>query len=194
MDAVSTAASQCCEMQSEGVVVSWTAADGTAVTIRPIEPSDLALEQAFVNGLSRQTGYQRLLSSRHLSSEEVRRFTDIDVDREYALIATTRRGGPERQIGVARYVKQPDSDMAEFAIVLSDDWQGRGLGHVLLSNLVAEAKRRGVRRLFGTTLSTNKAMLTLAQRLGFITVLESQSAKITDLTLDLAPSERPPHS
>ena len=181
-------------MRSEGLVVSWAAADGTEVTIRPIEPSDLALEQAFVNGLSRQTGYRRLLSSRQLTSEEVRRFTEIDVDRECALIATTRRGGPERQIGVARYVKQPDSDAAEFAIVLSDDWQGRGLGHVLLSNLVAEAKRRGVRRIFGTTLSTNKAMVALAQHVGFIAVLDTQSAKITDLTLDLAPSERPPHS
>jgi acetyltransferase len=173
-------------VNSEAVdIAPWTAADGTAVTLRRIEPSDLALEQEFVNGLSRQTGYQRLLSSRHLSPEEVRRFTEIDVEREYALIATTRDPAGEREIGVARYVKEPDSDAAEFAIVLADDWQGRGLGHRLLSSLVAQAKRRGVRRLFGTTLSGNKAMLALAHRVGFVATLDPGSASMTDLTLDL---------
>ena len=85
---------------------AWVAADGTVISIRPISAADLALEQEFVNGLSPATGYQRLMSGRRPSLEELRRFTDIDYERELALIATTQVQGSERQIGVARYVKE----------------------------------------------------------------------------------------
>jgi len=114
----------------------------------PISAADLALEQEFVNGLSAPTGYQRLMSARRPSLEELRRFTDIDYERELALIATTPVQGRERQVGVARYVKEEASPGdAEFAIVLGDDWQGRGLGTKLLVSLLVAAKSRGVRRL-----------------------------------------------
>ena len=66
------------------------------------------------------------MSARRLSLEELRRFTDINHERELALIATTPVQGKERQIGVARYVKESSSGDAEFAIVLSDDWQDAG--------------------------------------------------------------------
>ncbi len=169
--------------------VQWTAADGVAATIRPIRPTDRMLEQEFVDGLSRRTSYQRLLSARHLSAEEIRRFTEVDGNREFALIATTRHQDREREIGVARYVKEPASDAAEFAIVLSDDWQGRGLGRRLLGELIAAAKRGGVRRLYGTTLSENTAMIALAQSLGFVVMIDRDDATMTNLTLDLGASE-----
>ena len=79
------------------------------ITIRPIRATDLALEQEFVNGLSAATGRHRLMSARRPSLEELRRFTDIDYERELALIATTPVQGRERQIGVARYVKEESS-------------------------------------------------------------------------------------
>ena len=167
------------------VFETWVAADGTVVTIRPICAADLALEQEFVNGLSPVTSYQRLMSGRRLSPEEVRRFTDIDYERELALIAAVRVQGRERQIGVARYVKESSPGDAEFAIVLSDDWQGRGLGAKLLASLVLAAKRRGLRRLVGTTMSQNDGMLALARKLGFKLAAEPRSATITNLTLDL---------
>ena len=165
---------------------TWAAADGTVITIRPIRATDLALEQEFVNGLSARTGHHRLMSARRPSLEELRRFTDIDHERELALIATTPVQGRERQIGVARYVKEESSpDDAEFAIVLSDDWQGRGLGTRLLRSLVVAARNHGVRRLVGTTLSVNSGMLALARKLGFKLVSEPRSASITNLTLEL---------
>jgi len=165
---------------------TWTAADGTVVTIRPIGATDLALEEEFVNGLSAATGYQRLMSTRRPSLDEIRRFTDIDYERELALIATTSVRGRERQIGVARYVKGTSaSGDAEFAIVLSDDWQGRGLGTKLLASLLVAAKSQGVRRMFGTTLTVNSGMLALGQKLGFKLALDPRSATITNLTLDL---------
>jgi RimJ/RimL family protein N-acetyltransferase len=139
-----------------------------------------------VDGLSASTGYQRLMSARHPSLEELRRFTDINPERELALIATMPVRGVPRQIGVARYVKdQSTPGDAEFAIVLSDDWQGRGLGTKLLVSLLAAAKSDGVRRLVGTTMSENRGMLALGRKLGFRLAIDSGSATITNLTMDL---------
>ena len=165
---------------------TWAAADGTVITIRPISAADLALEQEFVDGLSASTGYQRLMSARRPSLEELKRLTDIDHERELALIATRPIQAKEHQIGVARYVKESSPGDAEFAIVLSDDWQGRGLGIKLLGSLLAAAKNDGVRRLVGTTMSENGGMLALARKLGFKLAKDPSSATITNLTMDLA--------
>jgi len=165
---------------------TWAAADGTIITIRPVCPEDLAIEREFVRGLSASTGYRRLMSARRLSLEELRHFTKIDQERELALIATTPVQGKERQIGVARYVKESSPGDAEFAIVLSDDWQGRGLGSKLLSSLLAAAKNNGLRRVFGTTMSENAGMLALGRKLGFKLARDPDSATITNLTIDLA--------
>ena len=165
---------------------TWAAADGTVITIRPISAADLALEQEFVKGLSASTGYQRLMSARRPSLEELRRFTDIDHERELALIATTPVQGRERQIGVARYVKESSPGDAEFAIVLSDDWQRRGLGTRLLVSLLVAAKSHGVRQLVGTTMSENRGMLALGRKLGFRLALDPGSATVTNLAVDLA--------
>ncbi len=165
---------------------TWNAADGTVVTIRPISAADLALEQNFADGLSPHTVYQRLMSVRRPSLEELRRFTNIDPEREFALVATTPNQGSERQIGVARYVKGSPPGDAEFAIVLSDDWQRRGLGTRLLTLLLSAAKRDRVRRLVGTTMSENDGMLRLGRKLGFKLNKEPGMASITNLAVDLA--------
>jgi len=168
------------------VPISWTAPDGRPVTIRPIRAADFELERAFVDGLSPATGYQRLMSTRRPSDEEVRHFTDVDPKRELALIAVTVVDGRERQVGVARYVKDEHTpDEAEFAIVLSDAWQRCGLGAKLLASLIDAARRNGVRRLVATTLSANSGMLALARRMGFTLALNAASATITDLARDL---------
>ena len=166
---------------------AWTAPDGAVVMIRPIGPADFELEREFVGALSPMTGYHRLMSTRTPSLEELRRFTAVDSEREVALIATTEVGGRERQVGVARYVKdEVRPGEAEFAIVLADAWQRRGLGRALLAALIDEARRAHLRRLIGTALSENVGMLRLARRLGFSVALNPESALVTDLRLDLA--------
>ena len=135
------------------------------------------------------------MSVRRPSHDELIRFTDIDIERELALIAITLVGSKERLIGVTRYVKdESSSGDGEFAIVLSDEWQGRGLGHRLLGSLLTTAKNHGVRRLVGMTLSENIPMLALGRKRGFNLTKDRQSATITDLTLDLAAEpSAPPH-
>ena len=97
------------------------------------------------------------MSFRRLSMDELKRLTNIDHERELALLATTPVQGRERQIGVARCVKDSAPGDAGFAIVLSDDWQGRGLGTRLLRSLLAAAKSDGVRRLVGRRCPTMTA-------------------------------------
>ncbi|MCW5658740.1 MAG: GNAT family N-acetyltransferase [Burkholderiaceae bacterium] len=166
----------------------WVAKNGTQVTIRPICSDDFALAQEFVNGLSPSTGYQRLMSLRRPSLEELRRWTDIDPAREHALVATVLTDGHERQIGVARYVRGPKDRDAEFAIVIADEWQRQGLGHELLSCLIHAAQEVELERLVGTTLSDNHAMLKLAGRLGFKRTRVSGHATTTALTMELSPT------
>ncbi|KXU91188.1 hypothetical protein CI15_00975 [Paraburkholderia monticola] len=163
----------------------WLAGDGTKVLLRPIDPRDFELERDFVRGLSRTTRYLRLLSGRQPSTDEIRRWTEIDRSREGAVIATVRMDGLERQIGVARYAAQPGEREAEIAIVLSDAWQGHGLGVTLLASLIELARQSGMIRLFGTTLSENAAMIALGRRLGFRPSRQRGAAYLTELSLDL---------
>jgi acetyltransferase len=120
----------------------------------------------FVGTLSSDTGYRRLLSPRTPTDDELRRWTDIDTSRECALVAVTIGGDEPRIAAVARYVHEADGD-ADFAIVVHDAWQGRGVGRQLLTRLIAAARLDGVRRLTGITLAENRAMLSLARALGF---------------------------
>lgn len=161
------------------------------VTFRSIRPGDLALLRGFVRELSRETAYRRLLSGRTPSEEELVRWTAIDAARETALVAMTGSGAGERMVGVARYVVQPPHD-TDFAIVVADAWQGRGVGRALLERLVAGARARGVRRLSGLTLATNIPMLSLARALGF-RARRQPDAFTTLLTLEL-PGETMPAS
>jgi acetyltransferase len=162
----------------------WALRDGTPVTIRPIRASDLALEQAFVVGLSPQTRYQRLLSGRKLLPGELRRLTDIDYAREMALVALATLDGAPQILGVARYVREAGTPrpQCDFAIVVGDRWQGQGIGEKLLRSLLEAAVDDGIEVVGGITLSGNHGMIALARKLGFHVAREHGDATVTDLT------------
>jgi acetyltransferase len=164
---------------------NWTAADGTSVVIRPITPDDLSLTEQFDRELSPQSMRRRLLSDRRLTSAELRRFTAIDPQREIALIGVVGRPGDLKQVGVARCVADQAGESAEFAIVVSDDWQHRGLGAVLLSALIDAARLHGLRRIEAVTMVDNQGMLTLARKLGFTARPDPGEDKLIELALDL---------
>ncbi|MDZ7747733.1 MAG: bifunctional acetate--CoA ligase family protein/GNAT family N-acetyltransferase [Halofilum sp. (in: g-proteobacteria)] len=146
----------------------FQAPDGSEIVIRPIRPEDAEIEQAFVRSLSDASRYLRFMASlKELSREMLVRFTQIDYDREMALIAVTERGGQEVQLGVARYTITPDGEGCEFAIVVADEVQGTGLGSRLLRSLMEAARDRGLGEMVGETLSTNDPMRSLAERMGF---------------------------
>jgi len=126
------------------------------------------MEQAFVRGLSPESRYFRFMDTlRELTPSMLVRFTQIDYDREMALIAVTARDGREEEVGVSRYITNPDGASCEFAIVVDDEWQARGLGRHLMAQLIEIARSRGLATMSGDILTSNQAMLALAASLGF---------------------------
>jgi len=143
-------------------------ADGTIVTIRPICPDDADHEQAFVRSLSAEARRQRFFSSlRELSPAALYKFTHTNYPSDMALVATITDDGAERQIGVARYASGSGSKIAEFAIVVSDGFQGKGIATTLLQKLFGIAEAAGLSGVEGTVLRENPQMLALARELGF---------------------------
>jgi len=145
-----------------------TLSDGTAVTIRPIRPEDAAIEQEFVRNLSDESRYFRFSDAvRELSPRMLAHLTRVDYERHLALIAVTDQSGREIQLGVARYVADPDRKRCEFAIAVADEWQRKGLGSRLMEALIAAARAAGMREMYGEVLAGNPKMLEFATRLGF---------------------------
>ena len=147
-----------------------TLPDGTTLLVRPIRPEDADLERDFVHGLSEQSRYYRFFYRlNELTPAMLARFTQVDYDRELALVAVQQQDGVSAQkfVGVARYIANPDRTSAEFAVVVADAWQRRGVARVLMRGLIVCAKRRGFERLTGTILRVNEPMIAFARSLGF---------------------------
>jgi acetyltransferase len=158
---------------------------GTSVTLRPLRPEDRDIESAFVKGLSPETRHNRLLGgARAITREYIESLVRVDYTRDMALAATTMLGGGETLIGVARYVLDKDNESAEFAIVVADSWQGRGIGSRLLKKLIEVARRRGVKRLYGEILGANRPMLEFVRKLGF-KLERHQDPTLTRASLEL---------
>lgn len=142
--------------------------DGTEVTIRPIRPQDAGMEQEFVRGLSSDSRYYRFMEQLHeLSPRKLQYLTTIDYDRHLALVGTVVRDGKEIEIGVARYVINPDGESCEFAIAVDDAWQGSGVAGILMAALMDAARERGLKTMEGSVLASNYKMLKFARQLGF---------------------------
>jgi acetyltransferase len=156
--------------------------DGARLKVRPIRPEDAPrLEQGFFH-LSAGTRRARFHSGiRALSPGMLQRFTRIDYDREMALVAVDESAGGDL-VGVARYFRL-DERGCEFAIVVDDAWQGRGLGSRLMRRLIEAARAQGLESMVGFVLADNIAMLNLAARLGFEMVREDANTRRVTLGL-----------
>ena len=142
--------------------------NGEDLIIRPIRPEDAEMEQEFVRGLSEQTKYFRFMQAiKELTPEMLVRFTQIDYDREMALIGVVEEDGRDVEVGVARYMSRPGGDACEFAIVVSDTWRDRGIGARLMRALMQNARQRGLKLMEGEVLTANTRMLALMEALGF---------------------------
>ena len=142
--------------------------NGTDMVIRPIRPEDAGIEQAFIRKLSERAKYFRFMQPiTELSPQMLARFTQIDYSREMALIAVVYVDGAETEIGVARYITNPDGKSCEFAIVIADNWQRQGIAHRLMQLLIETARSHALQIMEGEVLATNHEMLNLMVKLGF---------------------------
>ena len=159
---------------------------GVTATIRPIRPEDAAIESAFVHGLSEQSKFLRFMFGlRDLTPAMLSRFTQIDYDRELALIAVIDTPQGEQQIGVVRYTTLPDEETCEFAIVVGDEWQGKGLARRMFTRLIEAARDRRLKVMTGVTLRENTRMIELSRSLGFETRRDPEDPELVQMTLPL---------
>ena len=168
------------------LVGTWQPRAGPEVTLRPIRPEDAEMEQAFVKRLSAETRYFRFMDTlRELTPQMLVRFTQIDYDREMAFIATAPHAGGVKEIGVCRYITNPDGETCEFALVVADEWHHRGLGSRMMRELIQAARERGLRSMIGHVLTENRGMLALCTRLGFVVTPGPEDPIVRRVTLTL---------
>ncbi len=141
---------------------------GMHILIRPVKPEDAPLFSNLFEVLSPTSIYYRFFGVlRELQPAMLSRFTQIDYDREIALVAIDEDSKFERMLGVARIIGDPDGIEGEIAVLVGDAWQGKGIGAGLMRKCLLIAEKRGFKYIHGIVLKENKNMLALAKKLGF---------------------------
>lgn len=167
--------------------------DGTVLALRPVRPEDAEIERRFVAGLSEESRYYRFFYRLHeLTPAMIGRFTQVDYDRELALLALTpdpESPGGQSIVGIARYIANLDHETAEFAVVVTDAWQKRGVASRLMKALIECARRKGLRALHGIVLRSNQNMLRFVQGLGFVVREDPSDPDQVEAILDLTPTD-----
>jgi len=162
-----------------------TLVDGTDIVVRPIRPEDAKIEASFVQNLSPQSKYFRFMHGlNRLTPAMLARFTQIDYDREMALVALNPPD-EDSMLGVVRYISNPDGTSCEFALTVADAWQSRGVGRQLMEQIIIIAHDRGLETMMGEVLTANSKMLRLCKKLGFHSVRSADDPEITIVSLPL---------
>jgi RimJ/RimL family protein N-acetyltransferase len=161
--------------------------DGSRVILRPGLPSDRALLAREFEHLSDESRYRRFFAPMKTMSDELLDYlTSIDYVDHFAWAALSAEPGPGgevRGVGVSRYIRLADPVAAEMAVTVVDDWQGRGLGRLLLDALVLEALENGISRFEGDVLVENRPMQEMLKRTG--ARFRSESPGVLRFSIDL---------
>ena len=146
-----------------------TLKEGGCVRIRPVLPEDETRLVTLYGRLSRHTAYQRFFTvMKRLPSDWAHHFANVDYRRRMALVAERDLEWRPELIGVARYEPSDEEDTAEVAIVVQDYWQGKGLGTILLKEILRAGEGNGIRRFRAYVLADNHRMLAMLSRLTHI--------------------------
>ena len=164
---------------------SVTLKNGDTCLFRPILPEDEPALQRFIARVTKEDLYYRYFSEiNEFTHEDLANMTQIDYDREMAIVAVRRTGDGEEILGVTRAISDPDNVDAEFAVLVRSDLKGLGLGRRLLEKLIGYTRDHGLMRLNGITMPNNRGMVTLARKLGFTVDIQLEDG-IVSLTLPL---------
>jgi acetyltransferase len=159
--------------------------DGTPVGLRPIQPEDEPLLHDLAAHMTPEDLRLRFFVPVHgISHALAARLTQIDYDREMALVATDAGTA----LGIARYFADPDRLSAEYAVAVRSDWKGRGVGYLLMTRLIDIARRRGIGELTGEVLRENAPMLAMCRELGFAITAGRADPSIVHVKKPLAPA------
>lgn len=154
-------------------VSSWKMKDGEEIVIRPIRPEDEPAIVKFHETLSERTVYLRYLQALKLSQrvahDRLTRICFIDYDHEIALVAEKKdpATGESKILGVSRLRKIHGTDDGEFAVLVSDEYQGQGLGTELVNRIIQVARQEKIAKIVGDVLQDNVIMRRICEKLGF---------------------------
>jgi len=150
-------------------IVPYRLRDGMQVIFRPIRPEDEPLEAEFIENLSEETKRFRFFYViKEITHDMLVRFCNIDYDREMGIVAGYMdSGGRRRIVGVGRLIMDPFRRRGEFAVVVADDFQGKGLGTKLIDMLIQVAMDKGLESIYGLVTPENIRMIELCRKLGF---------------------------
>jgi acetyltransferase len=159
---------------------------GRRFCVRPIRPEDEPLVLDMLRQSSMDDIRLRFFGPmKEISHTFIARLTQIDYDREMALVATDPPGGDRVIYGVARIVADPDGERAEYAVMVRSDMKGQGLGYQLMNEILNYARSRGIRHVHGDVLRENRTMLAMAEELGFRIVPDMHDPQVVRVECDL---------
>jgi acetyltransferase len=164
-----------------------TLADGRRFQLRPVRPEDEPALQAAFAKLSPEEIYLRFMYFiKTLGHAAAARFTQIDYDREMALVlARQDEDGVTELYGVVRLVTDPDKERAEFAIIIGSILTGMGLGSLLMRRIIDYARSQGIKEIYGDVLRENTTMLTLSRAFGFTVQMNLDDSSLMHVVLKL---------
>ncbi|HDO26685.1 MAG TPA: bifunctional acyl-CoA synthetase/GNAT family N-acetyltransferase [Bacteroidetes bacterium] len=152
----------------ERLIKHATLKEGTRVVLRPIKPEDEPLWLEMLSSCSKESIYSRFRYDFFFDSHEVAtQFCFIDYDREIGIVAEIEIDGKKKLIGVGRNISDPDMETAEYAVLVTDNWQKKDLGYILTEYCVEIARKANIKRIVAETTRDNQPMVTLFRKLGF---------------------------
>jgi acetyltransferase len=152
----------------ESLIKNCTLKDGTEITLRPIKPEDEPLWLEMLASCSKESIYHRFRYDFYFDSHEVAtKFCFIDYDREIAIVAELEEDGKKKLIGVGRLIADPDLEVMEYAVLITDAWQKKELGNILTEYCLHIAKAKGIKKLAAETTKDNKPMISVFRKLNF---------------------------
>jgi acetyltransferase len=159
--------------------------DRTPLVLRPIKPEDEPMWFDLLRSCSRESLYQRFRYVFHWETHEVAsRYCFIDYDREMAIVAEYSEDGKKKLLGVGRMVADPDHVTAEYAILVKDTWQNRGVGGLITDYCFDVAKQWGVKRIIAQTSSDNPRMVSIFEKRGF-EIIPDESGSVINVARDI---------
>ncbi len=141
---------------------------GKKAILRPIRPEDEGMMAELFTSFSKETQRFRFFNViKSIDHDMLVRFTQIDYDRELALVAELVEGKNKRLAGVVRYVADSTNTSAEFSVVVGDPWRGLGIGKIATDQLLSIAKQRGIKKIYASLLTDNLIMIKMFKKRGF---------------------------
>jgi acetyltransferase len=152
----------------ESLMQTVSLRDGSPVILRPIKPEDEPMWLELLASCSKESIYHRFRYDFYYDSHEVAtQFCFIDYDREIAIVAEVEEEGKKKIIGVGRLIADPDVEVMEYAVLITDAWQKKELGFILTEYCMEIAKIRDIKTLVAETTRDNKPMISVFRKLNF---------------------------